>query len=447
MKNISKKVFITEFTKANGTMEIILPLSVIKINDFALEVYNVFNKTVKRSFNEYNDITELLSGFKKALRNNKDAERRLLKKNNDGLKTSFTHYSKIDKTVGNANYPFAEFSGNLLHEFCLKLHGTDLKNEPTKFVAPTTPKVDLVVEPLDLTDKPAPTTIDGIINDTVERAVYSNYTDGMITKLIHEKLDEYGIKPSVKTVTVDNLATGKKVDIGLTHNKFEDVLKAVSARLNVFLVGEAGSGKTTAGVKVAEALNLEFASMSVSGETSIIDFFGYKDANGNINSTEFQRFYTDGGVFLIDEFDAGNPNVLAVINQALANGSCMFAEGMKTRHDDFVCMASGNTVGHGATSEYIGRNAIDGATLDRFVQIEFNIDENLETAISSNRDWCEMVQKIRANARAKEVRAIITPRATLYGEKLIATGMDIETVLKYTVYKGLNDDEINLIKL
>ena len=269
----------------------------------------------------------------------------------------------------------------------------------------------------------------------------------MITKLIHEKLDEYGIKPKVKTRTVDNVATGKKVDIGLAHEKFEDVLKAVSARLNVFLVGEAGSGKTTAGVKVAEALGLEFASMSVSGETSIIDFFGYKDANGNVNTTEFERFYTAGGVFLIDEFDAGNPNVLAVINQALANGSCMFAGGMKNRHDDFVCMASGNTVGHGATSEYIGRNRIDGATLDRFVQIEFNIDESLEMAICSNRDWCKMVQDIRANARAKEVRAIITPRATLYGEKLLAQGMDIETVLNYTVFKGLNEDEINLIKL
>jgi len=438
----------------NSKFEIVLPLSVICIDGFTLDVYNVYSNTVKKSFKCYNDFEGLFIGFKKALRNNKDAERRLIKNIDNIDKSALIHYLSLDRKITNFIYPFSEYENNRMASFLesAKISLTDSKNvvsdpvvEP---VLPSTPKVDLVVEPLELSaDKPAPTTIDGIINDTVERAVYSNYTDSMITKLIHEKLDEYGIKPKVKTITVDNVATGKKVDIGLAHEKFEDVLKAVSARLNVFLVGEAGSGKTTAGVKVAEALGLEFASMSVSGETSIIDFFGYKDANGNVNTTEFERFYTAGGVFLIDEFDAGNPNVLAVINQALANGSCMFAGGMKNRHDDFVCMASGNTVGHGATSEYIGRNRIDGATLDRFVQIEFNIDESLEMAICSNRDWCKMVQDIRANARAKEVRAIITPRATLYGEKLLAQGMDIETVLNYTVFKGLNEDEINLIKL
>ena len=438
----------------NSKFEIVLPLSVIAINGFALDVYNTYNSTVKKSFKNCTDFEHLYNEFKKALRNNKDAERRLIKDINNVDKNALIHYLSLNRKINNFIYPFPEYEINRMTGFLesAKISLTEPKNviddpvvEP---VLPTTPKVDLVVEPLELSaDKPAPTTIDGIINDTVERAVYSNYTDSMITKLIHEKLDEYGIKPKVKTITVDNVATGKKVDIGLAHEKFEDVLKAVSARLNVFLVGEAGSGKTTAGVKVAEALGLEFASMSVSGETSIIDFFGYKDANGNVNTTEFERFYTCGGVFLIDEFDAGNPNVLAVINQALANGSCMFAGGMKNRHDDFVCMASGNTVGHGATSEYIGRNRIDGATLDRFVQIEFNIDESLEMAICSNRDWCKMVQDIRANARAKEVRAIITPRATLYGEKLLAQGMDIETVLNYTVFKGLNEDEINLIKL
>ena len=55
---------------------------------------------------------------------------------------------------------------------------------------------------------------------------------------------------------------------GLIHHQFEDILKACSARLNVWLTGTAGAGKTTTAAKVAEALNLEFYSVSVCSQTT-----------------------------------------------------------------------------------------------------------------------------------------------------------------------------------
>src|SRR5699024_2303605 len=98
---------------------------------------------------------------------------------------------------------------------------------------------------------------------------------------------------------------------------------------------------------------------------------------------------------LLDEIDAGNPNVLAALNSALANNYCAFPDGMVKRHDNFRVIAAANTFGSGANIVYAGRNPIDGATKDRFVFIDFDIDENMERQIAGNDTWVNIVQTIR----------------------------------------------------
>ena len=58
---------------------------------------------------------------------------------------------------------------------------------------------------------------------------------------------------------------------GRAHFKFELLLKAAAAGLNVALVGPAGSGKTVSAAKVAKALDLEFAATSFGPMTSKAD--------------------------------------------------------------------------------------------------------------------------------------------------------------------------------
>ena len=55
-----------------------------------------------------------------------------------------------------------------------------------------------------------------------------------------------------------NLNNKKKIDLGLQHFQFPELVKMVSTGLNIFLVGPAGSGKTTAAINVAKALEIEF---------------------------------------------------------------------------------------------------------------------------------------------------------------------------------------------
>ena len=161
----------------------------------------------------------------------------------------------------------------------------------------------------------------------------------------------------------------------------------------------------------------------------------------------FREKYENGGVFLLDEFDAGNPNVLAALNQATANGHCPFPDKMIEKHKDFIIVMAGNTFGGGGTIDYVGRNKIDAATLDRFAFIYIDYDEILEKALSSNEAWCTRVQRYRARVIEKKVRTIISPRATFNGEKLLSAGLPLETVEQMIIFKGLTDDERNLITL
>lgn len=258
-------------------------------------------------------------------------------------------------------------------------------------------------------------------------------------------LEEWGVDIKTKPVTVQ-VGELPKVEVGLVHNRFETVLNCMVGRINTALVGPAGSGKTSTVAKAAEALNLKFYSKSVSAQTGAHEFFGYQDVQGRYVRTLFREAYEHGGVFLLDEFDAGNPNVLAALNQATANEYCAFADGMIKKHDDFICVMAGNTFGHGANSEYVGRNKIDAATLDRFAFIDFPYDEKFEMAIAPNKEWCKRVQRIRKEVTVKKIRTVVSPRATLMGAKLLSQGMSEENVMELLIYKGLNQTERDLIK-
>lgn len=283
------------------------------------------------------------------------------------------------------------------------------------------------------------------ILDVVHQSIENEETEELLVDVLKKKLDAWGIVPN-QTEIVIKQADKQPKNVGKQHKQFGEIFQCLKAGVNVALVGPAGSGKTTAVKECAKALELEFYSKSVSAQTGSHEFFGYQDANGNYVRTIFRDAFENGGVFLLDEFDAGNPNVLAALNQATANGECAFADGMVTKHDDFIVVMAGNTFGHGANSDYVGRNKIDAATLDRFVFIHFGYDEDFETQLSTNKDWAKKIQTLRKIANDKKIKTIISPRATLNGEKLLQVGMSEKQVLQLTVFKGLHEDEVKMLK-
>jgi cobaltochelatase CobS len=131
----------------------------------------------------------------------------------------------------------------------------------------------------------------------------------------------------------------------------------------------------------AEALGLPFQALSLGPTTPMSKVFGYFDAHGHYHDTPFRRAFEHGGVMLLDELDNGHPGLLGELNQALAPRARAFADGMVTAHDDFRLVATANTYGTGGDRQYVGRQVLDAATLDRFVMIDVPIDPLLEQRI------------------------------------------------------------------
>jgi cobaltochelatase CobS len=214
----------------------------------------------------------------------------------------------------------------------------------------------------------------------------------------------------------------------------------VKHKIPAFLVGPAGSGKTTVAENVAKKFGMDFYCMSVGNQTTKSDLLGFISATGNYVSTVFRTAFEEGGVFLLDEIDAGNSNVLTILNSALANGYCSFPDGMVKRHKNFCCIASGNTIGQGANKQYVGRNQLDGATLDRFTKIDWTYDEVLEKKISKNNGWTNRVQAIRKICNDMGLKLIISPRASINGSNLINDGIPVLQVDEACIFKGQIDE-------
>jgi len=256
-----------------------------------------------------------------------------------------------------------------------------------------------------------------------------------LNKKLQKQLDETETKlldlaNTVRTVEVKT-PRGRKTLKGVNHNQFENLLVIMESGLPALLVGPAGTGKTHAAAQAADVLDLAFHTISVGSQTSKSDLVGYLDANHNYVRTQFREAYEHGGVFLLDEADAGNSNVLILLNAALSNGRMAFPDAMIAMHDDFRMVATANTYGHGASRQYVGRNQLDAATLDRFVVLNWDIDDRVEERLAGEHTkWLATVRAVRKRVVEElELRVVVSPRATQRGAKLLSAGMKFEDVL------------------
>jgi midasin (ATPase involved in ribosome maturation) len=247
-----------------------------------------------------------------------------------------------------------------------------------------------------------------------------------------------------KTISI-NIQNGEHIkDLGKQHFQFEKLSKYVQTKNNIFLVGSAGSGKTTAARNIAKALNIKFYfTGAINSEYKLT---GFIDAQGRIVNTEFRKAYEHGGLFLFDEIDASFPQAILAFNAALANDFMDFPDKKVPKHKNFYCIAAANTFGTGADRQYVGRNQLDAATLDRFITLNWEIDETLEHELAKNYEWVNYVQKARKAASKIGERHIISPRASMQGADLLRIGIDRKEVEKDVVWKGLDASRIEMIK-
>lgn len=283
---------------------------------------------------------------------------------------------------------------------------------------------------------PTPMSVDEVAQRTADLTFdkVANHFTTHIPALVQAEL--------LKTVKVAEIKVGKapaiKID-GASHIMLPTIVQALASSCNPFLVGPAGSGKTTLAEQCAKALGVKF--YCEARVTSEFKLMGYMDANGKFVETSFYKAYKGGGLFGFDEVDASDADAMTSFNSALSNGYCMFPNGeMVRRHKDFYAIAMGNTFGRGADRQYVGRNQLDAATLDRFQIFDIDYDEALEHALAGDMDWSTYVQRVRKSVLAQQIRHIVSPRASIIGARMLANGMDRKVVENATIWKGLAPD-------
>jgi MoxR-like ATPase len=252
----------------------------------------------------------------------------------------------------------------------------------------------------------------------------------LVPNLVDERVAQLSRVAEIK------IGKAPSVKVDKAHRMLEPVLTTVVAGATPMLVGPAGSGKTTLAEQVAKLMKLDFyMEARVTSEYKLI---GFLDATGKVARTQFRDAYEKGGVFLFDEMDASDADALTAFNAALSNGMCAFPDKLVKRHADFHAVAATNTFGRGADRQYVGRNQLDAATLDRFVVLEVDYDEQLELEICGNAEWARRVQKVRHAITVEKVRHIVSPRASIMGARMLAAGMERDAVEEACIWKGLD---------
>lgn len=260
------------------------------------------------------------------------------------------------------------------------------------------------------------------INNNWRKAAEKRFADSLEEML--KKASE--IQVVNHTYEINNKTTGQKVMFDkaeVLHECFPKVLDLATCdpRQHIFVAGPSGCGKTHMAGQLAKALGVEFGYMSCSGGINEAHLLGRTIPNVQTGKavfveSEYVKKYENGGVFLLDEIDAADPNVLIVLNASLANGVLALPNRMDkpyaTKHKDFICIVAANTFGRGSSRMYVGRNQLDEASLDRFrigtVSMEYSAA--IEQRLCPDKELYKTMLGWRNKIEAAGMRRVLSTR-------------------------------------
>ncbi len=244
------------------------------------------------------------------------------------------------------------------------------------------------------------------------------------------------------------------------HPAFVEAMRYIGRGRDIFFSGPTGCGKTHLAAQIARALDLPFSSCSLSEGIDESNFWGRAELNQNggmeFYDGDFTIRFENGGVYLGDEADGADPNVLLTFNSAVSNGFCNVPNRHRKpradRHEDFVFILGANTIGKGADRRYVGRNQLDFSTLKRFEVVTMDYDRDLEKKLVAEildgaeaAEFCGWAHSIRDKIEENRLEQVFGTREVIWRAEDRQLGDSYEELERQT-FKGWRDDEIAKVK-
>ena len=263
-------------------------------------------------------------------------------------------------------------------------------------------------------------------------------------------LDSYGIKQE----TVITVKRGDKVigslDNEVSHPALGDVIRILASGRSAYVWGPAGSGKTYGACQAAKALGLEAIVATMPGITGG-KLMGFTDAGGREVQTAFVRAFTEGHVFVADEFDRMIPSVASALNSVLAQRRLTIGNRTMEAHSSFGFIATGNTAMRGGTRQYTAAQPLDLATAARFAFVEWTYDDATETQLVTNilgaakaallLNWTRAVREALAADQVDTVWC--GPRESQEIANALVTGFSLRTAVNMWIWRGYPADAVS----
>lgn len=241
-----------------------------------------------------------------------------------------------------------------------------------------------------------------VVKDLVKNETFNTSRGGTYLRRLKEDVEKQiqkeELKKKIEMMEKEKEEFEKKCIFFKNSDTITKMRRTIEAGINnLWLVGEAGSGKSIMTRQLAAEMGLPCLCISCGVGTSSTEFVGYKYPVRE--STKFAEYYSKPSIILLDEFTSLDPAVAQICNAALANGEIETTTGTVYRDPNCIIIATSNTFGNGASRQYVANNQLDAATLDRFVGgiIEVTYSEEYESQYDA-----EVVQYV------KDLRRIIS---------------------------------------
>lgn len=293
--------------------------------------------------------------------------------------------------------------------------------------------------------------------------VFSSLLDSAITYR-----DEYLKERDKKATPALTVSAGQKTAGFIPPTWSKQFLTMVSLDKIVALTGPSGNGKTTSAKALLEQNDWQVIEVDCTADTTAADLIGRKTLTADNGSTAVT--YENGPVarafdadrktaVLLNEWDAIDPRAAMAFQSAFEpaqNGSRRITLPETGRQIEsranVIFVLTMNTLGNGASRQFQGRNALDGANRDRveIIQTTYEHDAERLTAHGYTKETADYLadwaKEIRAKIDGQNLRCFVSLRRLITAADLIdRAGLSRSRATKLAFFDRLEASELAAI--